>query len=144
MSKIDDAIARLQDIALASTDITIKHAPDYPSPDLTALPTAITHLVGGQGTPVADWCELFSDISVDVYFPAVDLRKTYQDIDKFAAEFVRRISGDPALAANVDTIVFPVTFQLQPNTYNDTPALMLSFAVRVKTMEAKIETATST
>jgi hypothetical protein len=144
MSSIDNAIARLQDIALSSTDLTIRHAPDYPSVDATAFPMAIAHLSSGEGTAVAEWMELFSDISVDVYFPAVDLRKTYADIDAYAAEFMRRLSGDPALAANVDTIVFPVTFNVQAAEYNNVSTLMLTFNIRVKTMETQLTTAVST
>ena len=140
MSTVDNAIARLQAIVLSSSDVTIKHAPTYPSADATVFPFSIAHVRSGEGTVSADWAEMFVTIGVDVYFSAVDLRKTYADIDAFSIEFMRRLAGDPNLNSTINTINFPVTFQVTAQEYNNTNALLCSFAIPIKTVESKVTT----
>ena len=138
MSAIDTAISRLQTLALASTDLTIRAAPVKPVSDAGVLPIAIAHLTGGNGTVMASTLELFADISIDFHFSRVSLKQAYTEIDACAAEYLKRLSGDPTLAGAVDTIVFPVEFTVIPTQWDSIATQMLSFTVRVKTLETPI------
>ena len=143
MSSIDDAIERLQDLALASTDLTIRAAPDYPVSDAGVLPIAIAHLTSGNGSPMeASTLLLFPTISVDFHFSRLSLKQAYTEIDACAAEYMRRLAGDPILDASVDTIVFPVTFTIQATQWDSIATQMLSFSVPVKVLETPITTST--
>ena len=138
MSSVDNAISRLQALALASTDLTIKHAPAKPISDAAVFPLAIAHLSGGEADAIADWGELRSTISVDFFFSLISLKQAYTEADAVAIEYARRIAGDPTLNATVDTIIFPISWEVIPAEYNGLPALMLSFNIPVKTKENKI------
>ena len=138
MSSVDSAITRLKALALASTDLTIKYAPSYPVSDATVFPLVITHLSSGEADAIADWGELRPIISVDFFFSLIDLKQAYTEADACAIEYARRIAGDPTLNSSVDTVIFPISWEVAPTEYNGIPALMLSFSIPVKTMENKI------
>lgn len=139
MSDIDNAIARLQDLALACTDI--KHAPDYPIEDAAVLPVAITHLRSGQSaSDDATAYRALDVISVDVHFARLYMKDTYTRINRFVPEFTSRLSGDPTLNSTVDTIVFPVTYQVAPAQWDAVTTQMVQFSVTVKTRNASVST----
>lgn len=140
MSTVDNAIARLQAIALSSSDLTIRSAPSKPVSDATMFPLAIAHLGNGEGDAVADWAELRSTINVDFFFSLIDLKQAYTQVDACAIEYARRIVGDPSLNSTVDTVIFPITWEVAATNFNNVPALMLSFSIPVKTTENKITT----
>jgi hypothetical protein len=139
MSKIDDAIAYIQDIVLSSTDLQIKNAPDYPTDSALQMPQVITHLSSGSGSQDnATSTRLLLNINTDVYLNATVIKLTYQSIDKFAFEFLRRLGGKPNLNGNVDSIVWPVEFDVSPSEYNKIPAVLLSFTIPVKILTTPI------
>ena len=140
MSAIDNAIARIQDIALASTDLSIKNAPDYPVSSATALPLVVTHLSSGEGDPIADWFEGRFNVSVDFHFSRTSLKQAYTQIDACAPEFMRRLAADPTLNSTVQTIIFPISFEVVPTQWDSVATQMLSFTIPIKTKETKIST----
>lgn len=139
MSDIDNAIARLQDLALTSTDI--KHAPDYPIEDAAVLPVAIAHFRSGQSSADdATAYRALDTIFVDVHFPRVFMKDTYTRINRFVPEFTSRLAGDPTLNGTVDTIVFPVTYEVAPAQWDAVTTQMVQFSVTVKTRNASVST----
>ncbi len=140
MSTIDNAIARLQDIILSSSDVTIKAAPDYPISDAAALPLAIAHV--GNGNLQADnktTARIITNIFVDVHFPRQLLKSTYQQIDALIIEYARRLAGDPTLNGTVQNIVFPVTWEAPaPVQWDSVQTQMVRFTIPVKTLETPI------
>ena len=139
---IDTAIARIQAIALSSTDISITNAPSYPVEDLAgAMPLVLTHLVSGQAqADDATAARLIHTVNCDVFFNRTSLTQSYKQINLFVPEFLKRLSGDPTLASTVDTIVFPVTYVVGPVQFNSILTEMASFAITVKFREASITT----
>ena len=137
---IDTAIARIQAIALSSTDIEIKTAPNYPVEDLTGImPLAITYIKSGSAqADDATAARLLLTVGCDVHFNRVSIADAYKKIDKFVPEFLKRLSGDPTLSGTVDTIVFPITFQVVPAQFNAVITQMVSFDITLKFREASI------
>ena len=136
---IDAAIQRLQAIALECDDVTIKHAPDYPTEDAAVLPFSIAHL--GSGTAQADnatTCRFLPIVFVDFHFSRVSIGNAYKQIDKVAIEYTRRLAGDPTLGGAVDTIVFPISFQVLAAEWDRVSTQMLRFSVPLKTLENPI------
>lgn len=138
MSTIDNAIARLQALALASTSVDIGTAPNAPIEDATDLPMSIAHLSSGEVAMHSSINFLFPVISVDFHFDITSLTQAYTQINSIAQEYGQRLAGDPTLNSTVDTIVFPVPFTVEPMTYDSVPTLMLRFDVTIKTMENPI------
>lgn len=139
MSVIDDAIARLQDHVLACTTVTVKSAPDYPVSDAGMLPIAIAHITGGSGqADTADQTRLLLSANVDIHFARNVLKDAYQKIDKIAIEYLQRLAGDPTLNGTVDTIIFPVTFEVTPTQWDAVATQMVSFTVQFKELTTPI------
>ena len=140
MSKIDDAIARIQDIVLSSTDLTIKAAPDWPTESLSMMPLAITHIGSGSGSQDnATTTRFVLNLKTDVYFDVHVLKLAYQSIDKFIPEFIKRLGGDPTLNGTVQNIVFPIEFVVEGSEFNTVPAILVSFNIPVKVLENPIK-----
>ena len=136
---IDDAIKRLQAISLACTDVKIKHAPDQPVEDAAVLPFSIAHLT--EGTATADnatTLRFLPTVTVDFHFSRVSLRNAYAQVDLIAREFPRRLAADPTLAGAVDTIVFPVSFNVAAAEWDRVTTIVLRFQVPLKTLETPI------
>jgi hypothetical protein len=139
MSKIDDAIAYIQDIVLSSTDLQIKNAPDWPTDSAMIMPEVITHLSGGSASQDnATTTRILLNINTDVYLNATVIKLAYQSIDKFAFEFMRRLGGKPNLNGNVDAVVWPIEFAVSASEYNKVPAVLLSFTIPVKILTTPI------
>ena len=116
---LDGAIQRLQALALASTDVTIKAAPSYPVEDSAMLPLSIAHIGLGEFTAEdASSTRHISSIFVDVHFSLNSLKAAYTQIDLFIQEYLKRLAGDPTLNGTVDTIVFPVSYSVAPMEYD--------------------------
>ena len=143
MSDIDDAISRLQAIALqcsipsagpAST--SLKAAPAYPIEDATALPMAIACLTSGTASPDnASTARILPTVRVDFHFSRVSLKNAYTQADAVAQEYSQRLCGDPTLNGTVSTIVFPVNFTVSPAQWDKITTQMLSFTIPLKLLK---------
>ena len=139
MSDIDNAIARLQDLALACTDI--KHAPDYPVEDASVLPIAIAHVRNGNfSADDATAYRALDVINVDVHFARMFMKDTYTRINRFVPEFQSRLAGDPTLNGTVNTIVFPATYDVAPAQWDSVTTQMVQFSITVKTRNTSVST----
>lgn len=143
---LDNAIARIQDIALACTSLTIRSAPDYPIENADPFPMVVTHLVGGSGYAMnASTLQFMPVVSVDFLFQRTNLKLAYQQSDAIALEFMQRLAGDPTLNGILDTIQIsrdtPVSFEVGPIQWDAVTAHMLSFRVTFKTLEVPQTTA---
>lgn len=147
MSSIDDAIARIQDIALALTGVAIKSAPDYPIESLDPLPMVSTYLSGGEFQFTnATLHHNFPSIAVEFHFSRLNLKQAYQQINSVAIEFPQRLAGDPTLNNTVTTIVSgrdnripytvrPFTWREQSTTQSPLITQMLMFTIPVKLLK---------
>jgi len=130
---IANAVERLQ--AIAGQVTGVKHAPQYPVEDALTLPLCIAHLTGGESTmDDATQYRHFANLSADFHVSRISLRQAYSQIGAIADEFTARLAGDPTLAGNVDTIVFPIQYTVSPAEWDRVTTQMISFTVRVKTM----------
>jgi len=139
MSAIDTATARLQTLALACTGI--RGAPAYPVEDAGVLPLAIAHIVSGDGT-AQDFGtnQMRLTANVDFHFNRMSLKDAYTRIDTLIPEYMNRLAGDPKLGGAVDTIIFPVTFEVSPAQWDAVVTQMCSFAVTFKLRENSVST----
>jgi len=136
---LDAAIQRLQALALSSTDINIKAAPNYPVEDAGMLPLAIAHIGSGTGTiQEATTTLLLFNVLVDVHFSLNNLSAAYAQIDLFIPEYLKRLAGDPTLSGAVDTIVFPVTFEVLQLQWNTKTTVGPRFTIPLKFRETPI------
>lgn len=143
MSVIDSAISRLTTLALAcsSSDVTIRHAPDKPIEDATVLPLVITHILSGEATANnATTCQLEPVIAVDFHFSRIWLKQAYTEIDAVVPAFSVRLAGDPTLNGTIDTIQFPVSFEVSPAEWDRVITQMLRFIIPIKTLETPVST----
>ena len=139
MSVVDSAIAKLQDHILACTTVSVKNAPDYPVTDAGIMPISIAHLSQGQGqADTADQTRLLLTANVDVHFNRNIIKDAYTKIDSIAVEYIQRLAGDPTLGGAVDTIVFPVTFQVSPTQWDAVATQMISFTVQFKELTTPV------
>jgi hypothetical protein len=136
---LDGAIQRIQDIVLSSTDVDINNAPDYPVDVVSRLPLAVTHLFGGQGQQDTRYStRIIYNIRCDVHFDRKVLSNSYKNIDRFTTEFIRRLGGDPTLDGEVDTIIFPILFNVSPAQWDSVVTQMISFTIPVKLLTTPI------
>ena len=138
-SIVDSAIAYIQDLVLSSSDTIIKNAPDLPVDDASILPLAITHITGGTGTSEdASGAKLLLNVAVDVHFDRQSIKRTYQLINAFIPEFLRRLAGDPGLGGTVSAIVFPVTVTVEPADWGSIVTHMVRFNLVLKFRETPL------
>jgi hypothetical protein len=131
---IENAVKRLQVLALSCAEI--KHAPDYPTEDAAVLPFAVAHLSSGTASPDNKTTLRFLPIvNVDFHFSRVNLANAYRQASAVALEYSAKLGGDPTLAGAVDTIVFPVTFDVAAAEWDRVTTLMLRFSIPLKTLE---------
>ena len=141
MSVVDNAIARIQEIALAcsASGVTIRHAPDKPIENASNLPLVISHIVGGNAQQhESTTTKLETLIAVDFHFSRISLKKAYTEIDAIYPEFLKRLGGDPNLSGTVDTIQFPVEAEVIPSEWDNVTTQLLRFTISVKTLEEPI------
>ena len=136
MSIIDNAVQRLQTIALAITSETVRGAPSYPVEDASVLPIAIAHIASGSGqADESTTARLLLTVNVDFHVSRVSMKSAYTQLNNIIPEFLQRLAGDPTLNGNVDSIVFPVTFNVSAAQWDRVVTQMASFAVPLKFRE---------
>jgi len=143
VSVIDTAIVRLALLALAcsSSDVTIKFAPVKPVDDATTLPLVISHIISGQGNANNSTTLQFEPVvAVDFHFSRISLRQAYTEIDAVVPAYMARLAGDPTLGGAVDTIQFPVTYEVTPADWDKVTTQMLRFSIPLKTLETPVST----
>ena len=137
MSLIDDAIVKIQTIALLvaydSSSNTVRSAPSYPVENASVLPLAITYIANGtaQADDVTS-ARLLYTINTDFHVSRVPMKSAYSQLDIIIPDFCRRLAGDPTLSGTVDTIVFPVSFEVGPAQWDQVVTQMASFAIPIK------------
>ena len=138
---ISNAIARLQDIALACTTITIKSAPDYPLENAEPTPFVIAHMQSGD--IIASNKTMLKPIVMvnsDFYFSAVNLKQAYQQMDLLIMEYSKRLAGDPTLNGTVTTIILgedrhPTFENLGIGKWGTIDLQLLRFSIPIKSLE---------
>ena len=136
---ISAAITQLQTLMLATTDLTIKGAPDYPVDDAGVLPLSIAHITGGTGSADnATDTRLLLDVAIDVHFDRLSMKRTYQSVTKLIPEYLRRLGGDPTLGGAVNTIVYPVTVTVEPAQWDSVATHMVRFSMTLKLLETPL------
>jgi hypothetical protein len=137
MSIVDDAIDRLQTIALSCTTVKIKGAPSKPVSDAMVLPLAIAYIAEGSGSADdATTARLLLTVNVDFHFDRMSLKSAYTEINKLIPEYLQRLAGDPTLNGKVDTIIFPVTFNVSAAAWDKVTTQMVSFKIPLKFIES--------
>jgi hypothetical protein len=153
VSAIDNAIARLQNIAAACTGVTFKSAQDYPTDNVEPFPASIAYISGGTfHLTNATIHHNFPVIALELHFSRVNVKRAYQDIDAIAIELPKRLAADPTLDGTIDTIVAsrdePITYEVRPFQWTPagvTPIItsqMLKFLIPIKTLQAPQVTST--
>jgi hypothetical protein len=140
---VDNAIARVQDIALAMTTITIKSAPDYPIENVDPLPMVSTYLAGGQFRLTnATIHHNFPALRVEFHVSRVNLRQAYQQINAIALEFPKRLAGDPTLNGTITTVLAtedsPIAYEVRPFEWGQVTTQMIAFTIPIKTLQAPV------
>ena len=152
MSAIDSAIARLQNIVAACTDVTFKSAPDYPVENVEPFPCSVCYITSGSvHFTSASQHNNFPVLALELHFSRVNLKQAYQQIDAIAIELPKRLAGDPTLAATIETIVAtrdaPITYEVRPFVWTpqgQSPIVssqMLKFLIPIKILAAPTVTA---
>jgi hypothetical protein len=150
-NEIDNAIARIQDIAAALTTVpptgtTITALADYPIEAAGKFPFVVSYLSGGNfNFTNASMMRNFPSIRVEFHFSRTNLQQAYQQIYAVALEFPKRLSGDPRLNNTIDTIVAsadaPIPYEVRPFEWAQISSQMLAFTIPVKTLQAPTSTA---
>lgn len=142
MSQIDNAIARLQYLAL-SVDLVepqaVRVAPDYPIENADVLPMSIAHAGAGEFSMASDFGRSFPNLYVDFHFNRANLKMAYRNIDALIYQYPAILAGDPTLNGQIDSIVFPVSWA-DPTVvqYDSIQTLMVRFTVPVKILQTPV------
>lgn len=144
---IDAAVARIQDLALAMTSITIKSAPDYPIENPDPFPFVASYPASGQfWVDNATLLHDFVTIQIEFHLSRVNLKQMVQQINAIVYEFPQRLAGDPTLDGNVATMVMsrdePVPFASRPFEWGKVTSHMVLFSVPLKLRLAPQATST--
>jgi hypothetical protein len=138
---IDSATARIQDIVLAMTGITIKSAPDYPIENADPFPFVASYAGDGTATAVnATLLENFPALFVEFHLSRVNIKQMQQQINAVVYEFPARLAGDPTLAGYVDTINFPISYTVAPFNWGKVQSQRVLFTLPVKVKENPVAT----
>jgi len=141
MSSIDDAINRIQDIALSMTGVSVRSAPPYPIENVDPLPMVSAYLNGGSfNITNATVHHNFPIVAVEFHFARLNLRDTYTNINAAAVEFPQRLAGDPTLNGTVVTIVggaeSQIEYAVRPFKWNESIITqMLLFTIPLKLLK---------
>lgn len=160
MSSIDDAIARVQDIAQAlstltdvnGTSITLANVADYPTENIPPFPACISYLGGGEFMLTnASVHHNFPMINVEFHLSRLNIKQSYMQVNQIAIEFPQRLAGDPTLNGKVVTIVGgsenripytvrPFTWREQTATQAAVISTLLLFTIPVKLLKTPTAT----
>lgn len=133
---LSGAISRLQALVLACTSVSVKAAPDYPTEDNTLMPLAIAHIMSGDGQcDNATMVRLRLTVGVDVHFSAASIKQAYTQITALIPEFIKRVSADPTLNGNCDTVIFPMTYEVTRFDWAGVDTMALRFVVPIKLLD---------
>jgi len=135
-SIIDDAINRLQYLALACTAETIKGAPAYPPEDASVLPLSVAYIASGTAqADEATTARLLLNVKVDFHVSRISMKSAYTQLNNIIPDYLKRLAGDPTLNGKVDTIIFPVSFEVIPAQWDRVVTQMASFTIPLKFRE---------
>lgn len=150
-NSLDNAIARIQDIAATLTTIpptgtVMSSENDYPSESVQPLPFSLAYLGGGSFTATnATVHHNFPVIKVEMHFQRSNLKLAYQQITAAAIEFPKRLVADPTLGGTVVTIVFgrdeSIQYTVRPAKFSEVATQLLEFNIPVKLLETPQTTA---
>lgn len=128
------AVGRIQELVAQLTNI--RAAPAWPLENLDALPMAMSWPTGGEvGAGDDTYCKGIHRIRTEIYQSRVTLPQAVSTLAAYAESFPKILSGDPTLDGEVDTIVFPVSYTMQPIQFGSgTTVLALVFETTVKIM----------
>lgn len=161
MSSIDDAIARIQDIALALNTLTdvagnsiaLANAADYPVENIPPFPACVSYLGGGDFMLTnASIHHNFPVVNVEFHLSRVNIRQSFMQVNQIAVEFPQRLAGDPTLNGKVVTVVggsdSRITYTVRPFTWREQSgtqaaviSTMLLFNVPIKLLKSPVATA---
>jgi hypothetical protein len=145
-SEIDNAVARLADLALGMTTITLKSAPDYMVENVEPCPFAAIY-ASGVRTYATNSTVLhnFVTIAVEFHVSRVNIKLMQQQANAIMYEFPRRLAGDPTLNGTVETILFsadnPIEATSGPFEWGQVTTHRILFPVPVKFRPAPQTTA---
>lgn len=101
---IDNAVARIQELALAMTEIEIKSAPDYPIENADPFPFVASFPVSGEfWVDNATLLHNFPVVRIEFHVSRGNIKIMQQQVNAIIHEFPRRLAGDPKLASSIDT-----------------------------------------
>lgn len=144
-NSIDNAAARLCDIAQAMTSIVIKSAPDYPVENVEPCPFVAAYALKGrlQGMNKTS-LQNFPIIAVEFHLSRVNIKQMQQQINAIVYEFPQRLAGDPTLNGTVDTILFgtdsPIEYSAAPFEWAQVATQRVLFPVPVKLLVSPVAT----
>jgi hypothetical protein len=103
------------------------------------LPLSLAYFAQGEArADTYDQTRLLLTVNVDIHFARHDLKVAYTKINDLVIDYMRRLAGDPTLNDTIDTIEFPVTFQVIATSWNNIETVMVQFAVRFKELTTPI------
>jgi hypothetical protein len=145
-SEIDNAVARLADLALGMTTITLKSAPDYMVENVEPCPFAAIYASGAR-TYATNSTVLhnYVTIAVEFHLSRINIKAMQQQANAIMYEFPRRLAGDPTLNGTVETILFSVDSPIEATSgeflWKDISTHRIVFPVPVKFRPAPLTTA---
>jgi hypothetical protein len=145
-SEIDNAAARLADLARGMTSITIKSAPDYMVENVEPCPFAAIYASGARVYATnSTVLHNYVTIAVEFHVSRVNIKVMQQQANAIMYEFPRRLAGDPTLNGTVETILFsadnPIEATSGPFEWGQVTTHRILFPVPVKFRPAPQTTA---
>lgn len=135
MSIIDSTITRLQQLALGLS--SVKSAPQTPPESAAVLPLAVAFIGSASAElQTAGVAKYLYNFQVDIHVSLSPLKSAYTQIDQIIPEYLAALAGDPTLNGQITTVVYPVTCEVSPTSWNGINTLMASFTVPCKYMGA--------
>jgi hypothetical protein len=146
---IDNAAARVQDIVLQMSSITIKSAPDYPIEAADACPFVASFAGSGEFyAGNATMLKNFPVLNVEFHLSRVNIKQMQQQINAIVYEFPRRIAGDPTLNGTVETVVMTdesrITYTVTPFEWAGVTTQRVLFQLPIKLKLSDMTPLTST
>lgn len=101
------------------------------------LPLAIAYIASGTGqADEATTARLLLNVKVDFHVSRISMKGAYTQLNNIIPEYLQRLAGDPTLNDKVDTIVFPVSFDVTPAQWDKVTTQMASFTIPLKFRES--------
>lgn len=137
MNAIDNAVARIQELALAMSSISIKSAPDYPIENADPFPFVASFPTSGEfWVDNASLMHNFPVVRIEFHLSRVNIKQMQQQINAIVYEFPRRLAGDPTLNATIDTSKMtrdePVTYTTVVSDWGAVKSHTMVFSLPLK------------